>query len=54
LLARSHRRPGFATGWSTKYETIDDSKVLASVGTLLRLYPRYIQAIEFYLTKAGL
>ena len=37
-----------------EYETIDDAKVLASVGTLLQLYPRYIQAIESHLTKAGL
>jgi uncharacterized protein YutE (UPF0331/DUF86 family) len=37
-----------------EYETIDDAKVLASVGTLLQLYPRYVQAIESYLTKAGL
>jgi len=33
---------------------IDDSKVLASVGVLLQLYPRYIQAVESHLTKAGL
>ena len=33
---------------------LDDAKVLASVGTLLQLYPRYIQAIESHLTKAGL
>ncbi len=37
-----------------EYETIDDAKVLASVGVLLQLYPRYIQAVESYLTKAGL
>jgi uncharacterized protein YutE (UPF0331/DUF86 family) len=37
-----------------QYETIDDAKVLASVGTLSQLYPRYIQAIESHLTKAGL
>ena len=37
-----------------EYETIDDAKVLASVGTLLQLYPRYIQAIESHLTKAAL
>jgi uncharacterized protein YutE (UPF0331/DUF86 family) len=37
-----------------EYETIDDAKVLASVGTLLQLYPRYIQAIESHLAKAGL
>ena len=37
-----------------EYETIDDAKVLASVDVLLQLYPRYIQAVESYLTKAGL
>ena len=37
-----------------EYETIDDAKVLASVGVLLQLYPRYIQAVESHLTKAGL
>jgi len=35
-------------------ETIDDAKVLASVGVLLQLYPRYIQAVESHLMKAGL
>ena len=37
-----------------EYETIDDAKVLASVGRLLQLYPRYVHAVESYLTKAGL
>jgi uncharacterized protein YutE (UPF0331/DUF86 family) len=37
-----------------EYEAIDDAKILASVGVLLHLYPRYIQAVEAYLTKAGL
>ena len=37
-----------------EYEAIDDAKVLAAIGTLLDLYPRYVQAIEAYLTKAGL
>ena len=37
-----------------EYETIDDAKVLASVEVFLQLYPRYIQAVESYLTKAGL
>src|SRR5438132_11360065 len=37
-----------------EYETIDDAKVLASVGVLLQLYPRYIQAVESHLTKTGL
>ena len=37
-----------------EYETIDDAKVLGSVGVLLQFYPRYIQAVESHLTKAGL
>lgn len=37
-----------------EYETIDDAKVLGAIGTLLDLYPRYVKAIEAYLTKAGL
>ena len=37
-----------------EYDTIDDAKVLAAVGTMLDLYPRYIQAIEAELTKLGL
>ncbi len=45
---------GLRTRLVHEYETIDDAKVLASVGTLLQLYPRYIQAIEPYFTKAGL
>jgi uncharacterized protein YutE (UPF0331/DUF86 family) len=34
-----------------EYDTLDDAKVLAAVGTLLDLYPRYIQAIEAALVK---
>ena len=34
-----------------EYDTLDDAKVLASVGTLLDLYPRYIQAIEVGLIR---
>jgi uncharacterized protein YutE (UPF0331/DUF86 family) len=34
-----------------EYDTLDDAKVLAAVGTLLDLYPRYIQAIETALIK---
>ena len=45
---------GLRTRLVHEYETIDDAKVLASVGTLLQLYPRYVQAIESDLTKAGL
>ena len=37
-----------------EYDTTDDAKVLASIGTLLNLYPRYVQALETYLAKAGL
>ena len=36
-----------------EYEGIDDAKVLASIARLLDLYPRYIQAVEAYLTKQG-
>jgi uncharacterized protein YutE (UPF0331/DUF86 family) len=34
-----------------EYDAIDDGKVLAAVGTMLDLYPRYIAAIEAELTK---
>ena len=34
-----------------EYDTLDDAKVLAAVGTLLDLYPRYIQAIEAELIR---
>ena len=37
-----------------EYDAIDDAKVLAAVGTILDLYPRYIQAIESELTTLGL
>lgn len=37
-----------------EYEAIDDAKVLASIGALLDLYPRYMQAVEAHLVKAGL
>jgi len=37
-----------------EYEAIDDAKVLESLGTLSALYPRYVQAVETYLAKAGL
>lgn len=36
-----------------EYEAIDDARVLESIGALLDLYPRYVQAIEGYLAKAG-
>lgn len=37
-----------------EYDTLDDAKVLAAVGTTLDVYPRYIQAIEAGLAKLGL
>jgi uncharacterized protein YutE (UPF0331/DUF86 family) len=37
-----------------EYDTLDDAKVLAAVGTILDLYPRYIRAIEAELTTLGL
>lgn len=37
-----------------EYNEIDDAKVLAAIGRILELFPRYIQAIEAALTKAGL
>ena len=36
-----------------EYDTLDDAKALAAVGTTLDLYPRYIQAIEAELVKLG-
>ena len=36
-----------------EYDALDDAKVLAAVGTILDLYPRYIQAIEAALVKLG-
>ena len=35
------------------YESLDDAKVLASIGALLAQYPRYVQAIESYVSKTG-
>jgi uncharacterized protein YutE (UPF0331/DUF86 family) len=37
-----------------EYEAIEDTKVLSAIGMLLELYPRYVQAVESYLAKAGL
>ena len=37
-----------------EYETLDDDRVLAAIGALPEQYPRYIQAIEAHLGKAGL
>ena len=37
-----------------EYDQIDDAKVLTAVGSMVDLYPRYIQAIENHLAKLGL
>jgi uncharacterized protein YutE (UPF0331/DUF86 family) len=37
-----------------EYDTLDDVRVYAAMATLLEQYPRYIQAIEAHLGKAGL
>jgi uncharacterized protein YutE (UPF0331/DUF86 family) len=37
-----------------EYETIDDAKVLASIGTMVRLYPQFVEAVEAFLTRSGL
>jgi uncharacterized protein YutE (UPF0331/DUF86 family) len=37
-----------------EYDTLDDARVLEAIATLLEQYPRYIQAIEAHLGKAGL
>jgi uncharacterized protein YutE (UPF0331/DUF86 family) len=37
-----------------EYEWIDDAKVLASIGKVLRLYPQYVKAIEGYIESQGL
>ena len=36
-----------------EYESIDDAKVLSSIGVLLTQYPVYVQAVEAYLTRSG-
>ena len=36
-----------------EYETVDDAKVLAAIQTILERYPRFVQAIETFLTKSG-
>jgi uncharacterized protein YutE (UPF0331/DUF86 family) len=36
-----------------EYDALDDAKVRDSIGVLLALYPRYVQAIEAHLTEAG-
>ncbi|MGH9387263.1 MAG: type VII toxin-antitoxin system HepT family RNase toxin [Vicinamibacterales bacterium] len=35
-----------------EYDAIDDGKVLTAIGTLLTLYPRFVEAIETFLSKA--
>lgn len=37
-----------------EYEALDDARVLGAIGTLLDPSPRYAQAVEAYLAKAGL
>ena len=37
-----------------EYETIDDAKVLAAIGTMLTLYPKFMEAVEAFLERAGL
>jgi uncharacterized protein YutE (UPF0331/DUF86 family) len=37
-----------------EYEAIDDAKVLASIETILKLYPEFVNAIESFLTRSGL
>jgi uncharacterized protein YutE (UPF0331/DUF86 family) len=37
-----------------EYDILDDGRVLASIGRVLDEYPRYVQAIEAYLSGAGL
>ena len=36
------------------YETIDDAKVFAAVGTMLQQYPQYVNAIEGFIESQGL
>jgi uncharacterized protein YutE (UPF0331/DUF86 family) len=37
-----------------EYEEIDSDKVHASIGTILGLYPRLVDAIEVFIEKQGL
>ena len=37
-----------------EYDILDDGRVLASIGRVLDEYPRYVQAIDAYLSGAGL
>jgi uncharacterized protein YutE (UPF0331/DUF86 family) len=36
-----------------EYDAVDDAKVLQAIGAILESYPRYVQAIEAFLGKAG-
>ena len=37
-----------------EYEAIDDRKVLASIGSMLKLYPQFVDAIEAFLARSGI
>jgi uncharacterized protein YutE (UPF0331/DUF86 family) len=37
-----------------EYESIDDAKVLAAIGTMLKRYPQFIEAVEAFLVRSGL
>src|SRR5712691_7707218 len=37
-----------------EYETLDDAKVLAAIGTAQALYAEFVKAIEAYLRRSGL
>ncbi len=37
-----------------EYEEIDDAKVLAAIGTMLRLYAEFVREIEAFLARSGL
>ena len=37
-----------------EYEGLDDVKVLASIGTMLELYPQFVNAIEAYVGRLSL
>ena len=45
---------GLRTRLVHEYETLDDAKVLAAIGTMLELFPRFVQATEAFLSKSGL
>ena len=37
-----------------EYEAIDDAKVLAAIGSMLTLYPKFVEAVEAFLVRSGL